>query len=660
MKFVYISIITVMLTFIGVGLFYLVISNDSNATHTSLKDADMPKLIPVSAFYADTQAAWRFQPSHDGTFIANYNSDFGKRIIEVRKRGETGLFATIKTDDIYDYQWHSLTNALLVFADGRQWQIDMANVEKDAWVDVTPRGFQNWYKVSFPSEADEPVMVLSNDRDPKVYDLYKVRQDGGGKQLLIKNEGQTLNWMLDEDFNPKIRIDRVGEAAQDIFIRDEVNTQNWRKLLSVEARDTFGFAHLSYKDGDLYAISNRNRNTTALVKIDINSGEETIVFHDPNLDIGRANMFGTYDRALDFLQYYDDYQTIVPLSKRGETFKALIDEIGDKIDLDGFKPSFDGRYVTVSLSDHERSYQYWLFDLDEGVREKISDFSFAKFADHLSETKKVTIPAADGLEIPAYLTVPKGLEAKNLPTIVLIHGGPAARVVWQYNHEKQFLANRGYAILDVNFRGSVGFGKAFEAAGYDNVGVKMQSDIMDTANWAINEGIADPDNIAVMGSSYGGYSSALAMTRDAGLFKAGISEVAVTDILYQMDNNPFAWGLYLDVMKRYFGDPENEEDRKLMRERSPITHAANASDPILLMHGKLDRRVGFEQTEEFVRALNAAEKNVSVHYFEKEGHGYERWQSRVQRARIIENFLAQHIGGRNGNFDWSELAAEYF
>ena len=305
MKFVYISIIIVMLTFIGVGLFYLVISNDSNATHISLKEADMPKLIPVSAFYADTKAAWNFQPSHDGAFVANYNSDFGKRVIEVRKRGETGLFTKIKTDEIYDYRWHSLTNAL-------------------------------------------------------------------------------------------------------------------------------------------------------------------------------------------------------------------------------------------------------------------------------------------------------------------------------------------------------------------NVGVKMQSDILDAANWAINEGIADPDNIAVMGSSYGGYSSALEMTRDAGLFKAGISEVAVTDILYQMDNNPFAWGLYLDVMKRYFGDPENEEDRKLMRERSPITHAANASDPILLMHGKLDRRVGFEQTEEFVRALNAADKNVSVHYFEKEGHGYERWQSRVQRARIIENFLAQHIGGRNGNFDWSELAAEYF
>lgn len=663
MKILGFIIIIPVLAIVGIGLFYLFVSDDSKATHASLKDADLPPLIPVSAFYADTNAAWNFQPSYDGRFIANYNSDFGKRIIEIRKRGEngeSGIFAKINTGKIYNYNWHSLKNTLLVFADGRQWQIDMNNLNRAAWQDITPRGFQNWHKVSTPSQADEAIAVLSNDRDPKLQDLYSVRQDGGGKQLLIKNEGQTIQWLLNDDFEVKIRVDRVGEAGQDIFIRDNMTTQDWRKLLSVQSRDTFYFLNRYYQDGRLLALSNRDRNTTALVEIDLLTGDENVIFNDPVLDIRRANILGSEGRDVDFLLLYDDYQKIVPLTKRGKTFKTLINEVGTVVDLDGYTTSFDGRFATVTLSPQERSYQYWLFDLDEGTREKITDFSFTKFSEHLTETKKVVIEAEDGLAIPAYLTLPKGAEPKNLPTIVHIHGGPASRVVWQYNHENQFLANRGYAILDVNFRGSLGYGKSFEAAGFGNVGLKMQSDIADAAKWLIKEGIADPDAIAVMGASYGGYSSALAMTRDAGLFKAGISEVAVTDIVYQMDNNPFGWGLYIDGMKRYFGDPEDAEDRKLMKERSPIAHISNASDPILMMHGKLDRRVGFEQTEEFVHALRAANKDVSVHYFEKEGHGYARWQSRVQRARKIETFLAEHLGGRNGNFDWSELTAKYF
>lgn len=660
MKILYLSVFVVLLIIGAAGSYYLFKSSDSKATHASLKNAQLPPLIPVSAFYADTNAAWHYQPSYDGSYVANYNSDFGKRVIEVRKRGEDRLVTKIKTENIVDYYWHSLENALLVFANGRQWQIDMDTPDNQAWKDVTPRGFNRWFKISIPQSAEEEIAVLSNDRDPKLYDLYTVRQDGGGKVLRIKNEGRTINWLLDEKLVPKIRIDRIGEAGQDIFIRDDLSKDDWRRLLTVDPRDTFHFVNRYYEDGKLFAISNRNRNTTALVEINLVTGDETIVHINPDIDIGRANIFGFSGRNVDFLLYYDDYQTIVPLTSAGETFKRLVEEIDTRVDMDGFHSSSDGRYVTVTLSPRERSYQYWLFDLQVATRTKIADFSFAKYAEYLSETSKVSITAQDGLEIPAYLTLPKGVEPKKLPTIVRIHGGPSARVVWQYNHEKQLLSNRGYAVLDVNFRGSLGYGKSFESAGFGNVGLKMQSDISDAANWLIEEGITDPDAIAVMGASYGGYSSALAMTRDSGLFKAGISEIAVTDIVYQMDNNPFAWGLHLDVMKRYFGDPENETDRKTMVERSPITHAENATDPILLMHGKLDRRVGFEQTEEFVRALEKAGKSVKVHYFEKEGHGYSRWQSRVVRTRMIEDFLAEHLGGRNGNYDWSELAAKYF
>lgn len=211
----------------------------------------------------------------------------------------------------------------------------------------------------------------------------------------------------------------------------------------------------------------------------------------------------------------------------------------------------------------------------------------------------------------------------------------------------------------MNFRGSTGYGKAFRAAGYGEIGKAMQDDIVDAANWLVGQGIADKSNMAVMGGSYGGYSAALAMTRDPGVFKAAIVDYGVMDIAYQMQNNPFSWGLHLDEMKRYFGDPGNEASLAEMRERSPSTHAANVQGAILITAGKQDQIVGFEQTEEFEGALKAAGKDVTAVYFDKEGHGYDRWQTKLRRARLIEDFLAKHLGGRSGGFDYTEIAAEY-
>lgn len=338
-----------------------------------------------------------------------------------------------------------------------------------------------------------------------------------------------------------------------------------------------------------------------------------------------------------------------------------------KLLLDGDHPvdfyilgtSSDGRFVTVARSWREQSFEYFLYDLEGSQTTRLSEHDFRRHKNALVETKPVSFKARDGLEIPAFLTLPRGVEPRNLPAIVVIHGGPAEQAIWAYSPDNQFLANRGYAVLSVNFRGSTGYGKNFRAAGYGQIGKAMQDDIVDAANWLVDEGMADRANMAVMGGSYGGYSAALAMTRDPGLFKAAIVEYGVTDVAYQMQNNPFSWGLHLDEVKRYFGDPENKTDVDEMRQHSPLTHATNVQGAILITAGKEDPMVGFEQSEEFERALRDAGKDVAAAYFEKEGHGYERWQTNLRRARLIEDFLAKHLGGRAGGFDYTELAAEY-
>ncbi|TJW45328.1 MAG: S9 family peptidase [Mesorhizobium sp.] len=631
---------------------------DEAPTHPSLTRAILAPLVPVRDFFANTGAEWEYKPSHDGRLLAWYGVDWTKTVIRIKRSGESRPFLTLSGVEFDDFRWHPYNNKLIIAAEGRLWQIDPAKPAHDQWADITPRGFQNWRIVSAASEPNDRLVVASNDRDPALLDLYSVRQDGGGKQLLEKNEGKSFDWWLDRSGVPVIRVDRLEDGGAQFLIRDSASDP-WRTLTKAGASDTFAILYAPAAGKPIYAISDRGRDRIALVTIDPQTGAETVVAEHPKVDARKDFMLADQATEPDFVTFEDGYTQYRSFTPAGKMFLKLLLDGDNPVDFNVIASSPDGRFVTVARSWREQSFEYFLYDLEKGESTKIGEYDFRRHKDALAETRPVSFKARDGLEIPAFLTLPHGIEPKNLPAIVIIHGGPAQQEVWAYNHDYQFLANRGYAVLAVNFRGSTGYGKNFRAAGYGQFGKAMQDDIVDAANWLVGEGIADKANMAVMGGSYGGYSAALAMTRDPGLFKAAIVEYGVTDIAYQMQNNPFSWGLHLDEVKRYFGDPNNKADLDEMRQRSPLTHAANVQGAILITAGKEDRIVGFEQSEEFERALKAAGKDVTGVYFEKEGHGYNRWQTKVKRARLIEDFLAKHLGGRTGSFDYTELAAEY-
>jgi dipeptidyl aminopeptidase/acylaminoacyl peptidase len=451
--------------------------------------------------------------------------------------------------------------------------------------------------------------------------------------------------LLDLQGVPLIRADRLDNGDARFLIRDSADAP-WRTLTDVGARDAFGLRFAPVDGSPLYALSDRGRDRIALVTVSPQTGKETEVAAHPKVDAKRIFTLADNAVAPDFVTFEDVYPQYRAFTRPGETFLKLLLDGDNPVDFNILGTSSDGRFVTVARSWREQSFEYFLYDLEEGQTTKLAEHDFRRHKNALVETQPVSFQARDGLEIPAFLTHPRGVEPRNLPAIVVIHGGPAEQEIWAFSPDNQFLANRGYAVLSLNFRGSTGYGKDFRAAGYGQVGQAMQDDIVDAAHWLVDEGIADKANMAVMGGSYGGYSAALAMTRDPGPFKAAIVEHSVTDVAYQMQNNPFSWGLHLDEMKRYFGDPENKTDLDEMRQRSPLTHAANVQGAILITAGKEDPMVGFEQSEEFVRALKAAGKDVTAVYFEKEGHGYNRWQTKLRRARLIEDFLAKHLGGR--------------
>ena len=354
----------------------------------------------------------------------------------------------------------------------------------------------------------------------------------------------------------------------------------------------------------------------------------------------------------------DETQPII-LTDRGQAFVDLWQGWGPRADLEDVRESPDFRHVIAELAPNAIGYERVLMDLKAGTIRSLGETKFlTRHKDTLVPTEEVRIPARDGTSLPAFLMRPKGVTGP-VPLIVWVHGGPARHSSWGYHHERQLLVNRGYAVLSVNFRGSTGYGKAFQELGYGEYGRAMQHDLEDAALWAVEAGIADAEALAVMGGSYGGYAAAMAVLQRPDLFKAAVVRHAMLDVEYQSQYPPADWALYLGGWHAYFGDPRDPEMAELQRKRSPVHLAADLQRPVSVIAGKNDQVTGVEQTEAFIKAAQNAGADVQTLYFDDEGHGVGRWQNRIKQARAMEEFLQDHLGGQSGGWDWIEVAAEH-
>ncbi|MCK0150447.1 prolyl oligopeptidase family serine peptidase [Marivita sp. S6314] len=628
-------------------------SRDTAPTHPVLAQADLPPIIPVRDFWADQRGEWDFKPSVDGTWLAWRAVDLATDVVRVGSASDKTIVTTLK--DVDYYYWDDIKPELLAIIEGRLWRIDPTAPERDNWRDVTPRGFSNWFISNRVADGADPWLVASRDRNPAFADLYTTNQDGGDKRLLVENEGQTVGWMMSADLEPVMRIDRAEDGVLSYLVRDDTD---WRVLTTLSVNTVFQIHEISPEADFALVVSARNRDKAALVRVDLQTGAETVVFAEDDEDIYDLVNLDPHDGVIDAVLTHVGTSDVHALTDRGAALRDLIHAKADRVEVNDLSWAGTGRFVTATLSPDALNYTYHLFDLETGQEQLLGTFSFReRYLDRLAPTEEVMIEARDGTELHALLVRPKGVDGP-LPLVIEVHGGPALHLNWEYHHFRKFLANRGYAVLAVNYRGSTGFGLAFQSKGFGQFGRAMQDDLVDAANWAVSQGIADPAAIAVQGGSYGGYAAAMAMVRDADVFAAGIAEHAVLDVLYQMRNNPFAWGLTPEYTTRYFGDPDTPEDAEIMTTHSPVTRVSSLEDPMMVVAGKRDNVVGFEQSEAFLSAARAAGKDVEDLIFEDEGHGIHRWQNSIRHARRVEDFLAQHLGGRSGGRDWIEIAAD--
>ena len=632
----------------------LFVTRNTAATHTILTSSDLLPLIPTRAFYADPRSEFGFVASSDGAYTVSEKASLLGRSRVVREVATGKQIAEFPVG-MSGIRWHPSEPKLRFVLDGHDWEADIFYPSPENWVRTSPVQLSGgWALNEFATRPDQSVLFWGRTNPSTPGHMWRVSQDGLDASKIAEGTAQTQYWVFDHKGEAPLRVDSRDAATQSLLKKEG---KNWSQMLVLDLNDTFQPVGRIDQEGKFLLISSRGRDKAALVEFDIATTQETVIFENPDGDVARTTTL-TYDGPPDIIRVGFDTQEHVALTERGRVFLDVLDEFPGPVTLGFTAATASGRYVAQAISAQSESWIYLLIDLEQGDYQILDEYHFRRFKEHLVDGRVIRFAARDGLEIPAVLTMPENVSGP-IPFIVYVHGGPAGVTSSGYGHGTQFLVNRGYGVLSVNFRGSTGFGKAFQAKGFKEFGRAMQDDITDAANWLVAEGLADTDALAVMGTSYGGYSATLAMTRDAGLFDAAIVEFPMLDVEFQSKYHPGFWNDGIAGWWRYFGQIDNPEDLAMMREYSPINRVDDLHGPLLVLGGVRDQITAVQQVRDFEKAAQKAGKDAQFHYFSEAGHGVSHWRDHLRRARLLEDFLADHLGGRSGGFELIEMAPAF-
>ena len=493
------------------------------------------------------------------------------------------------------------------------------------------------------------VAVMVNDRDPTYFDIVTIPIDGGDQTRVIENT-QFAGFVLDNDFVPRLATQQTPEGGSTVFQREDGAWRPWMTVGQADALTT-NVLGLTRDGGTLYLLDSRNRDTAALMALDVASGRTQPVFEDARADVDGILADPRTGRvqaaSVNFLR--TEWTAVDPAI---EADLAYLRTVGSG-EIDVVSRTLDDTQWIVAEATAEAGVRYYRYDR----RARNAQFWFDSrpdLADYtLSPMHPVEIPARDGLTLVSYLTLPpysdragSGRPDQPQPMVLQVHGGPWARDVYGFNSSHQWLANRGYAVLSVNFRGSTGFGKNFINAGDLEWGRKMHDDLIDAVNWAIENGIARPDRIAIRGGSYGGYATLAGLTFTPETFACGVDIVGPSNLITLLDSIPPYWGPMRSIFTSRMGNPDTAEGRALLVERSPLTHVANIRKPLLIGQGANDPRVKQAESDQIVAAMEARDIPVTYALYPDEGHGFARPQNNIAFNAVTESFLGRCLGGR--------------
>lgn len=497
-----------------------------------------------------------------------------------------------------------------------------------------------------PESEPDFIYVGLNERDPAWHDLYKVQISTGTKTLLRENKDRLTGWLFDN--KDKLRLaTRSNEKGETEILR--VDADKFTKIYSCGIFENCGPIRFHKDDKRVYLTSDRGdaRNFQQLVLLDPETMKEELVEEDPlkRVDFGGAT-FSEITKEIVATSYEDDRERIYWKDKSYEAdYNFIKKKLGDSEVAFASSTKDEKKFIVQTYSDVDPG-TVWLFDRTTKDLSKLYQVREKLPREALSPMKPVHYKSSDGLDIPAYLTLPKGLPAKNLPLVVVPHGGPWGRDSWGYSAFAQFLANRGYAVLQPNFRASTGYGKKFLDAGNNQWGDKMQDDITWGVKHLVAEGIADPKRIGIMGGSYGGYATLAGVTYTPDTYAAAIAIVAPSNLNTLLGSIPPYWEQIRTTFYKRMGDPTTAEGKAQLERQSPLNHVAKIKTPLMIVQGANDPRVKKAEADQIVIALR--ERNYPVQYLlaPDEGHGFQRPVNNMAMFAEGEKFLAKYLGGR--------------
>ncbi|MBT9486475.1 MAG: S9 family peptidase [Rubrivivax sp.] len=491
-----------------------------------------------------------------------------------------------------------------------------------------------------PDDA-EHILVQHNQRDKRVFDVYRVNVKTGAQTLVAQNPGNIIGWQTDHA--GRVRLGVASDGVNNTLLYRATEAEPFKPLFSTDFRTQVNPQFFDRANQRFYATSNRGRDKSALVLIDpATPNDEQLIYAHPQVDLDgaawsrvrQALALADYDVYKPGRHYFDD--TTRQMYQRLEAQLP-----GWSLTLQSSTLAED-KYIVAASNDRSAGARY-IYDAKANTLSKLGEISPWLPEAQMATVQPVRYKARDGLEIPGYLTLPAGRVAKNLPCVVNPHGGPWARDRWGFNPETQFLANRGYCVLQMNFRGSTGFGRSFWEASFKQWGLAMQDDITDGVQWLVQQGIADPKRVAIYGASYGGYATLSGVTQTPDLYAAAVNYVGVSNLFTFMNTIPPYWEPFRQQMYQMVGNPEDPADKARMTATSPALNAQKIKTPLLVAQGARDPRVNKAESDQIVAALKA--RGVDVQYIVKdnEGHGFANEENRFEFYGAMEAFLAKHL-----------------
>jgi len=608
-----------------------------------------PPPIPLEAFFANRDTTYDHKVSPDGTRLAWIGMAEGRLTVHVRRLDGDDVVAldTHSRRSIQSFVWAQDSRRILYGQDrdgDENTHVFVADTERprERPRDLTPFAGQRAFVQQVIRSDAEHIVVGVNRPRTALADLHRIALTTGERTRIVDNTGDVLTWMTDDDGVVRARIRREAPGAR-VLERVRPDSARWEPLFTLDGEEYARAVGFTTDRAGLWLLTNQGRDRYALVRLDLATGITAVAHEHAVVDVETAGVSTLTGQPL-FAIAHPDY----PESRVFDaTLSSDLAPLGEPGPAEVRILSLDDaeRLATVRVS-RDRGREHHLLDRRTGTRTLLSRSAMAPYADRLARVEPISLTSRDGLTLRGYLTRPPGARAR-VPMVLLVHGGPWTRDYWGYNGTVQFLASRGWAVLQLNYRASTGYGRAFVEAGVRQHAGAIHADLLDGVRWAVEQGIADPARVAIMGASYGGYATLVGLTFTPEVFACGVDLFGMSNLVTQLEGRPsyWTWSFFEPYYRKYYGDVSRPEDRQRLEAQSPLFRAADVRRPVLVIHGANDPNVKQRESNQMVAALRAAGKDVQYLVLADEGHGaFGDPASALRMYRAIEQFLGACLG----------------